>query len=90
MEPVVVLLHPDLGEHLPHPPSLHDSASHPRHHQRIALVNSRLHLTAHHPRYLLPPQLRHTMPELFKAHVLAPAVEDVVDQAGSQPAQAHA
>ena len=28
------------------------------------------------------------MPELFKAHVLAPAVEDVVDQARSQPAQA--
>ena len=48
---------------------------------------SRLHLTAHHPRHLFPPQLRHTMPELFKAYVLAPAVEDVVDQTGSQPAQ---
>ena len=28
------------------------------------------------------------MPELFQAHVLAPATEDVVDQTGSQPAQA--
>ena len=28
------------------------------------------------------------MPELFQAHVLAPATEDVVDHAGSQPPQA--
>ena len=28
------------------------------------------------------------MPELFQAHVLAPATEDVVDQAGGQPPQA--